>query len=264
MLNPIEQSPALAYEPARQQILHQPQAEGAAAVTPTQAAALSTSGQVQQSAESGANGGATGNQDDSGDGASGQPHSSAAQRLGAAWSTLSQLKHQASAALSSGNVSTARELASEAASIAGSIRDLVSSAGAAGMAGADSALQEADAVSADAPVGLSASAASASTTSALAASASIGPSSTETASMGQSQGASPLDLARAGLNAAQDVIATSLQQTALTSEERSALISQQQMVGSAMVTVETVAAQQTADSPLLSQYAAHALVDVKA
>ena len=251
MLNPIEQSPALAYEPARQQALQQPQAEGAAAVTPAQAASLSTTGQVQQSAGSSSGGSATGNQSDSGDDSSSQQQSSASHRLGAAWSTLSQLKHQASAALSSVNVSAARELAAEAAGIAGSIRDLVSSAGAGATAGADSALQEADAVSAEAPAGLNSGSASSST------SAGSGGSTA-------GQGTSPIDLARASLGAAKDVIDTALQQPSLSESDQNALVSQQQTVTSAMVSVETVAAQQNAGSVLVTSYAAHSLVDIKA
>jgi len=244
MLNPIEQSPALAYEPVRQQALQHPQAEGAAAVTTDQAAALSTAGQVQQPSSSG--GGSTAGGQDESSGGTQQDQSNASQRLGAAWSTLAQLKHQATAALSSGNVSMARELASEAASIAGSIRDLVSTAGAGATAGADSALQEASAVSSEDPVGEAA--ASAATVSQ--------PSS--------GQGTSPIDLARAGLSAANDVIDSALQQPTLTTSDQNALLAQQQMIASAMVTVETAASHQSAGSELVTRYAVHSLVDIKA
>lgn len=241
MLNPIEQSPALAFEPARQQYVHHPQAEGAAAVTAAQAATLSTTGQVQQAATGTATGDSTGNgaSGNSSDGAGAQ--SNASQQLGAAWSTLTQLKHQAAAALSSGNLSAARVLASEAAGIAGSIRDIVAMAGGSGTAGAQLDIQEANLVAASTPVGEA-----------------------TTATTPHSQTVSPLDLARSGLASAKELIDSVLSQPAQTQTEQSALISQQQSVISAMSAVENVAAQISASNVLVSSYASHSLVDIKA
>jgi hypothetical protein len=235
MLNPIEQSPAMAYEPARQQIMQHPQAEGAAAGSSNQIAALSTVGQVQQTVSSGAGGDTTGAGNGNSSDAS-QQQSNASQQLGAAWSTLSQLKHQAAAALSSGNISAARVFASEAAGIAGSIRDIVSTAGGTASAGAQMDIQEADSVTAE-----------------------TAPGDSQT-----QQGTSPLDLARSSLANAKDVVDSAMKQTGLTQADQSALISQQQAVVTAMAAVEAVAAKQSADSPLVSSYAVHSLVDIKA
>jgi len=236
MLNPIEQSPAMAYEPARQQIMQHPQAEGAATGSLNQIAALSTVGQVQQTVGSSAGGDTTGAGNGNGSDAS-QQQSNASQQLGAAWSTLAQLKHQAAAALSSGNISAARAFASEAAGIAGSIRDIVSTAGGgSASAGAEMDLQEADSVTAETTSGNS-----------------------------QTQpGTSPLDLARSSLANAKDVVDSAMQQTGLTQADQSALISQQQAVVTAMAAVEAVAAKQSARSVLVSSYAVHSLVDIKA
>lgn len=253
MLNPIEQSPALAYEPARQQqIVQHPQTEGAAAVTSSQTAALSTTGQVQQSASSAPGGNTTGGAEDDNSGSSSGDQGSASQQLGAAWSTLANLKHQAAAAVESGNLSTARALASEAAGIAGSIRDIVSMAGGASSAGAEMDLQEADAVTAEAV----SHAGGSSSSSQSGSSNGVG---TTT-----SQGTSPLDLARASLSTAKDVVDSVMQQPGLTQADQSALISQQQMVVQAMAAVELTASQQSAGSELVSSYAVHSLVDIKA
>ena len=254
MLNPIEQSPALAYEPARQQqIVQHPQTEGAAAVTSLQTAALSTTGQVQQSASSAPGGNTTGGAEDDNSGSSSSgDQGSASQQLGAAWSTLANLKHQAAAAVESGNLSTARALASEAAGIAGSIRDIVSMAGGSSSAGAEMDLQEADAVTAE----------TASQTNSSSNSQSNGGSGNGGTS--SSQGTSPLDLARASLSAAKDVVDSVMQQPGLTQADQSALISQQQLVVQAMAAVEQTASQQGAGSLLTSSYAVHSLVDIKA
>jgi hypothetical protein len=217
--------------------MQHPQAEGAATGSTNQIAALSTVGQVQQTFSSSAGGDTTGAGNGNSSDAS-QQQSNASQQLGAAWSTLAQLKHQAAAALSSGNISAARAFASEAAGIAGSIRDIVSTAGSgSASAGAEMDLQEASSVSA------------------------------ETTQVGNSQtqpGPSPLDLARSSLANAKDVVDSAMQQTGLTQADQSALISQQQAVVTAMAAVEAVAAKQSARSVLVSSYAVHSLVDIKA
>lgn len=238
MLNPIEQSPALSsalgYEQAKHQAPHIAHGDGGAAATAANATvepAQTVSAAPSTASQQGTSGNGA---EDSGD--QQQQNAQASQKLSAAWSALAQLKSQAAAAISSGNGALARELASQAAGMAGSIRDIVDSVGGSASAGAQSALQEASSVGAG----------------------------SVSSGGGGSAPTTPVDLARAGLSAAKDVVDSALQMPQSSQADWTTLSSQQKDVQSAMAGVEAIAAQNSAATSVVSGYSAHSLVDIKA
>ena len=187
----------------------------------------------------------------------------AAHLLNSAWSALNVLKGQAAAAVASGDAALARQLATQAAGVAGSIRVVIDSASASASAGSQMVLDAADAVDA---VALSTSTAtSSSSVSAGGGGSSAGATSQQSVSVSSSSGDSdPFSVARASLGVAKSVVdmAQSLPQTSADSWET--LTNLQKDIQEVMVQVERAAESTSSSSVQISSYGAHSFVDISA
>ncbi len=246
-MDPSSLAPTLAstvgYDQARQHVapLHaaengQSQAQSAnspvgpsSADVPAQAVAATQGGGAQQGLSNGGAGSS-----DSG-GGNQQNDAQASRLLNSAWSTLNILKNQADAAVSSGDTALARQLATQAAGVAGSIRVIVDSFSGAATAGSQIVLNEAASIDGSVTTSSSSSTATASSTTST-------PGQTTAAGAEQSASVDPLTLARNGLGTAKQIVDAALSLPQTSAADWTSLTQQQSAVLHAMQQVETAAA----------------------
>jgi hypothetical protein len=265
MLNPIEQTPSLAYEPVRQQYTPPQPAEPQAPPSPTvQVQAADSSASSQDSSP----------QDGSGDqGAGSDPQgkawAEATQKLGAAWGYLQELKSQATAALSNGDTHAAEELADEAATVAANLRSIAgSTVSLPSTVGTPQPAGGGDTTASGTALG-SAGGTTASGT-ALGSAGTTTPGGTVLGSAGGSSAdaSGVFDLARAGLSTAKDVVDLASQISFFSTADRGALDAYASKVRDAMAGLENLAlntpAVQAAAGATAAVGVAAAHVDIKA
>lgn len=223
MITPIEQSPHLVFDPARQQItpppVVQPQPLPALTETPLQE---STASNKQDSGSDSSSGDKAPEQ---------QAQSQTAQKLRAAWAYLQQLKSEVSMALSGGYADNAKRAAQRAAEVASSIETL-------SMQIPMSGDQQVLAVNSWLPPSFVGMENSGGTDSSSAAS----PSSDYSAETETVSAVSLVDLARGGLGAAKEVIVEAASVSQFTEEDRTDINTLMQRVLNSMAVVEQIAA----------------------
>ncbi|OIQ91285.1 hypothetical protein GALL_268190 [mine drainage metagenome] len=262
-MDPSSLTPTLAstigYDQARQHVapLHAadsgtPQAQNGnspigptSAEAPAQAVAATQGGGAQQGLSNGGAGSS-----DSG-GGNQQNDAQASHLLNSAWSTLNILKNQAAAAVSSGDAALARQLATQAAGLAGSIRVIVDSFSGAATAGSQIVLDEAASIDT------------------AASGTGGGGNAGGTASAGSPQAAAqnaadPITLARNGLGAARQIVDAALSLPQASATDWTSLTQQQTGVMQAMQQVETAAAAMADASSVPGTAASAHGLDIKA
>lgn len=224
MLTPIEQTPSLVYDPARQQIMP-------AVVVPTQPTTVPPDAPVQKS-----EGSSTPQDYQSGKRRGNElayeqrEQAEAAQKLRAAWAYLQQLKSQAAQAIAGGSASSARRYALDAADVASSIELITLQTPFARDAGTRSSIM---AIPSDSwmPPSIPASLDDAQNLASAPAEVTSDASDAQTV----------VQLARYGLGSARDVVADAGTLSHYSAEERSAVDSSMRKVISAMASVEALA-----------------------
>ncbi len=213
-ITPVQQTP-LPFEPARQQLTPPPPVNPTPAPQPA-TPAVTQSATPQDKFQQGGGGGSGGQ---SGSAATDQQQQAVTQQLQAAYQQLQQLKQQASQALAAGDSKAATQAAQEAAQVAVSIENITGAAPDVGLAAIEIEVQQISAQNS--------TSSQSSTPSQLAA---VGEQPTV------------IDLARAGLGTANDVVDTAASVPTHQVADRQSISGYKQTVLQAMAGVEAIAA----------------------
>jgi hypothetical protein len=215
LVNPVQQSP-LAYDPARQQLT--PPAQVVVTTQSNPADLPIQPGQTPQDKFNPQDGGGGSRKGESGQGA--QDPETVSDQLRAAWERLEQLKQQAAQALIAGNAKGAKEAAQQAADVAISIQNLTGGSPQADVSDIETAADDLAQKDSDSTTDPDADDADSDTPS-----------------------PAVIDIARAGLGAANAVVDTAASIPSHPAEDRTAINGYKQTVLDAIAGVEAIATQ---------------------